>query len=137
MSNTVHGRLIGALSLLPVCLGVLADSARAGPAHAATPPVSAFDGQWVIDATTSSFLCPVKRKRLVAIVHDGQVAKLSGLPGTASGRVGPDGDVAINLRVFSVTATVRGKLIGGAGAGDWSANTMICGRGDWRAHAGQ
>jgi hypothetical protein len=136
MINALQRRLIGALSFVPIGLGVLADPAAAGPARAATPPASAFDGQWVIDATTSSFFCPVKSKRLVAIVHGGEVAKLSGLPGTASGRVGPAGDVAINLRVFGVTATVRGKLIGAAGAGDWSANSVICGRGDWRAHAG-
>jgi hypothetical protein len=136
MFDLMERRPASALALVPIAVAALASPAHADPARAATPPVSAFDGQWVIDATTTSFLCPVRSKRLVAILHGGQVAKFSGLPGEASGRVGHNGDVTINLRVYGVTATVRGRLIGAAGAGDWSANSMLCARGDWRAHAG-
>jgi hypothetical protein len=134
MHEATHRRLLaGTLALVPV---VLASPAAADPARAATPPSSPFDGQWVIDATTSSFFCPVKSKRLVAIVQGGQVTRLTGLPATASGQIARDGGVSINLKVFSVTATVRGRMIGASGAGDWSANSMLCGQGDWRAHAG-
>lgn len=114
-------------------LAALAGPARAGPAKAAVGPKSGFDGQWVIDATTSSFFCPVKSKRIVALVQGGQVARMTGLPGKASGKVGDDGAVVFSLSVFGVTATVRGRLAGGFGAGDWSSNSIICARGDWRA----
>ncbi|PPD45339.1 MAG: hypothetical protein CTY15_04505 [Methylocystis sp.] len=107
--------------------------AQAGPAKAAVPPKPGFDGEWVIDARTSSFFCPVKSRRMVATVRGGQVARLTGLPGTATGHVEEDGSVSITLKVYTVTATVRGRLTGGAGAGDWSSNSMLCARGDWRA----
>lgn len=116
---------------------LLASPAQADPARAAIPPnapaKAIYDGQWIIDATTSSFFCPVKRKRLTAVMQGGQVVKLTGLPGKASGRVGDDGAVSINLYAFGVTATVRGRLTGAGGAGDWSSNSILCARGDWRA----
>ena len=63
----------------------------------------------------------------------GTVVKLAGLPGTATGRVADNGAVSVNLKVFGVTATVRGRLTGGVGAGDWSSNSAICAKGGWRA----
>lgn len=135
MFDATPKRLVGALVL--VGLETQASSAQAGSALAATPPSTPFDGQWIIEATTSSFFCPVKRKQLVAIVHGGRVTKLAGFPASALGQIGPDGGVSINLKVYSVTAAIRGKMSGQSGAGDWSANSMLCARGDWRAaHAG-
>lgn len=116
-----------------ILVAVLAHPAEAGPAKAAISPRAGFDGQWVIDATTSSFFCPVKSKRLVALMQGGHIVRLTGLPGTATGGVGPDGAVSMSLRAFGVTATVRGRLTGGVGAGDWSSNSMICAKGGWRA----
>ncbi len=120
------------------CAGVvfftaLAHPAQARSAKAAVPPKSGFDGQWVIDATTSSFFCPVKRKRLLVVMQGGRVAAFSGLPAAATGGVDNDGAVSISLKVFGVSATVRGRLTGGVGAGDWSSNSFICAKGGWRA----
>ncbi|WP_363348358.1 hypothetical protein [Methylocystis echinoides] len=114
-------------------LAALAHPAQAGPAKAAVAPRAGFDGQWVIHATAANFFCPVKSTRLVAVMQGGQVVKLAGLPGTATGRVADNGAVSVNLKVFGVTATVRGRLTGGVGAGDWSSNSAICAKGGWRA----
>ena len=73
---------------------------------------------------------PVKRKKLVAIVHGERVTKLTGFPASASGNRAGRGRV---VEVFSVTAAIRGKMSGQSGAGDWSANNMLCARGAWRA----
>ncbi|WP_424362400.1 hypothetical protein [Methylocystis parvus] len=96
-----------------------------------------YDGVWTIDATTSSFFCPVKSKRLWAVVQGGRVMKLTGLPAAASGQIGPDGAVSFILKLFGVTATVNGRMNGGSGAGGWSSNSFICARGDWRASSGK
>jgi hypothetical protein len=106
--------------------------APASPARAAASP-PAYDGVWIIDATTSSFFCPIKSKRIVAFVRDGQVTKLTGIPAAASGRIGPDGVVSFILKLLGVTATVTGQMNGGSGAGGWSSNSILCARGDWRA----
>ncbi len=116
-----------------ILVAALAPPAQAGRARAAVSPRGGFDGQWIIDATTSSFFCPVKSKRLVAVMQGGQIVRLTGLPGTATGAVGPDGAVSMSLRVLGVTATAHGRLTGGVGAGDWSSNNMICAKGGWRA----
>lgn len=96
-----------------------------------------YDGVWTIDATTSSFFCPVKRKRLWAVVQGGRVTKFTGLPAAASGQIASDGAVAFILKLFGVTATVNGRMNGGSGAGDWSSNSFLCARGDWRAYTGK
>ncbi|WP_330082528.1 hypothetical protein [Methylocystis iwaonis] len=53
-------RLLGALVLIG--LEAQACPAQGGSALAATPPSTPFDVRWIIDATTSSFVCPVERK---------------------------------------------------------------------------
>ncbi len=121
------------IALGAILIAALAQPAQAGSAKAAISPRSGFDGQWVIDATTSSFFCPVKRKRLIAFMQGGQIVRLTGLPATATGSVGDDGAVSMSLKAFGVTAMVRGRLTGGVGAGDWSSNSMICAKGGWRA----
>lgn len=109
------------------------------PAAALAKPAATpgYDGVWTIDATTSSFFCPVKSKRLWAVVQGGRVTKLTGLPAAASGQIGPDGAVSFILKLFGVTATVNGRMNGGSGAGDWSSNSFLCARGDWRASSGK
>lgn len=94
-----------------------------------------YDGRWVIDATTSSFFCPVKSKQLVATVLGGKVVKLTGLPGAVTGSVDKGGGVTINIRLYGVTARVRGSVNGATGAGDWSADSIICGQGQWSGRA--
>lgn len=125
------------VDLVLVDPGVAASTpSRAGPSRAAAPvqsPTSGYDGVWTIDVSSSSFFCPVRSKRLKAEVRGGQVRRLTGLPATASGQIGPDGAVTFILKLFGVTATVRGTATAGAGTGDWSSNSILCPRGDWRA----
>jgi len=95
-----------------------------------------FDGQWSINATATSALCPVKSKMLVAFVRGGAVSRLSGLPGaTAAGGVAGDGAVALSVRVLGHTAQARGRVLGAWGEGVWSSDSLLCGQGNWRAHA--
>lgn len=116
---------------------VSAEVATAKQARAAIPTGqrAGYDGQWIIDASTSSFFCPVKRKQLVATVHGGRVVRLSGLPGAVTGSVDKDGGIQIHIRLYGVTAQVHGRVNGATGAGEWSANSMICGKGQWSATA--
>lgn len=111
-----------------VALGMVETPALAGPA---------FEGRWYIEASCSSFFCPIKHKRLIAHVHDGQIARIEGLPGAAKGVVNPDGGVAISIRVFNVTAHIWGRINPAGGGGDWSSDSAICSRGAWRAVAGR
>lgn len=131
----MRGRALRCFYTVVVLIGaaLCAAPAPAEPAHAATPP---FDGQWIIDATAAGFFCPVKKKRFVALVQGGRLLKLSGLPGSADGAVTPEGEVSISVKVYGVAASVRGRLTGSDGAGDWSSNSMLCAKGGWRAHAG-
>jgi len=127
-------RLAGVAALLAVVpqLAAFADS-RPAPAGAS------FDGKWAIEASTRNFFCPVKSKQLTALVVGGKVVGLWGLPGnpTASGTVTDDGAVTIQVRIASldVTATIHGKVAGKAGQGAWSANSILCSNGIWRAAA--
>ncbi len=109
-----------------------APPAVADPAQAAAPPQN-HDGVWIIDATTPGFPCPAKSKRVWAQVNDGRVTKFAGLPGTVAGEIAPDGAVSFTLKAYGVTAKVRGKMNAQTGAGDWSSNSLLCTRGDWRA----
>lgn len=121
-------------ALLLALIAICPNHAAAKDAKAAIAPrAGGYDGQWVIDATTSSFFCPVKRKQLVATVQGGRVVRLTGLPGSVDGTVDHDGGVTINIRVYGVNALVRGRIGGAGGAGDWSANSMICSKGQWSA----
>jgi hypothetical protein len=121
---------LGALFAIVAVLA-LARSADFVPARAAAAPTG-FDGIWIIDASASSLFCPVSRKKLVALVQGGGVTKVAVWPD-------PTGGVALVLKLerFGVVATVRGRLLArGAVVGDWSSNSVLCARGDWRAHAG-
>ncbi len=98
-------------SLIALAAGALVAlapaSAGAEQAKAATPPVVYKDGPWVIAARCYSFLCPVKQKQLIAHVHGGRVERLEGLPGTATGQVGPGGMVTITVNAFGVVGHVQ------------------------------
>ncbi len=97
---------------------------------------SAYDGRWIIDATAGG-LCPVRSKQLTADVRGGRLLRLGGLPSTtASGGVSPSGDLSIRMRTLGTDVHVHGHLQGpSAGAGDWSADSVICSGGSWSAHA--
>ena len=122
------------VALLAVMLAALVPAnASAEPAKAATSSVAYKDGLWVIAARCHSFLCPVKQKQLIAHVHGGRVERLEGLPGTATGQVGPGGMVTITVNAFGIVGHVQGRVDSGGGAGVWSSNSIICSRGDWLA----
>ncbi len=126
------GGVIGLLSC--VCLLVCAASASPSTTTAGLSP---FDGDWIIDATSSAMFCPIRTKQLVAVVQGGRITKLTGLPSAkATGAVRPDGAISVQLRTLGHTATISGKLLGpSAGEGAWSADSLICSGGTWRAHA--
>lgn len=115
----------------------LSDAAHAAPANAAVlpgqPPEMAYDGVWIIDATTSG-LCLSKGKRIFAQLNSGKVSKFAGLPGAFSGGVTPDGAVSFVLKAYGFTATVRGKMGLEKGAGEWSSNSPVCARGAWSGY---
>jgi hypothetical protein len=101
-----------------------------------TAPAASYDGTWIIDATTSSFFCPVKSKQLVAVVHGGRVMSVTGLPNAkASGAVDRNGAVTMDLQTLGQTARIHGKVQGAAGAGAWTADSFLCSQGSWTAHA--
>lgn len=133
-SDSRYTRAAGTALALLVLAGV---SAFAEPQPA--PAGASFDGKWAIQASTKNFFCPVKTKQLTALVVGGKVVGLWGLPGnpTASGTVTDDGAVTIQVRIASldVNATIHGKVAGKAGQGGWSANSILCSNGTWRAAA--
>lgn len=112
----------------------LAEPARAAVAAVAGP--AQFDGVWTIDASTTSFFCPLKRKQLFALVRDGALQQFTGLPGVrAAGHVDHAGAVTMNVFVLGHVAQIQGRLTGRAGEGAWSSNSSICAQGNWRAWA--
>ncbi len=115
----------GALGAALVALGASATGAS-------TP----FDGKWLIDATTTGALCPVRSKRLGALIASGKVAKMVGLPSPkAVGFVDSSGAVTIEIKALGVTAYVQGRIVGKTGQGEWSSNSFLCPGGGWRAAA--
>jgi hypothetical protein len=102
----------------------------------ATGASTPFDGKWLIDATTTGTLCPVRSKRLGALIAGGRFAKIVGLPSPhAVGFVDSSGAVTIEIKSFGVTAQVKGKIVGKIGQGEWSSNSFLCPGGAWRASA--
>ena len=102
----------------------------------ATGSSTPFDGTWIIDATASGFLCPVRSKRLGMLIASGRVTKILGLPSPkAVGFVDSSGAVTIEVKSLGVTAHVEGKFVGKTGQGEWSSNSFLCPAGGWRAAA--
>ena len=103
---------------------------------AATGASTPYDGKWLIEATASGALCPVRSKRLGVLVAAGKVAKMVGLPSPqAVGFVDSSGAVTIEVKSLGVTAQVKGKIVGKTGQGEWSSNSFLCPGGGWRAGA--
>jgi hypothetical protein len=115
-------------------------AAGLGLAVAATQPAAGlgpYDGKWTVDASTSSMLCPVRQKQFTAIVLGGKVLQIWGLPGNPSGSgvVQPNGGVAmqVHIKLLGVTAHINGKVNGKTAEGAWSADSILCPKGSWRA----
>jgi len=124
-SRTQTAVVFGGLGAALVALGASATGAS-------TP----FDGKWLIDATTTGALCPVRSKRLGALIAGGRFAKIVGLPSPqVSGFVDSSGAVTIEVRSLGVTAHVKGRIVEKTGQGEWSSNSFLCPGGGWRAAA--
>lgn len=120
-------------------MALLLAQAAAAPSRAAAEQVGSggarFDGQWTIDASVSSFFCPIREKQLTAVVHGGIVTRLTGLPGVrASGVVDGRGGVTLSLETLGHNAHIQGNLHGRSGEGGWSSDSRLCAQGAWRAH---
>ena len=116
---------VGAVGAVLLALG-------ASAAGSSTP----FDGKWLIDATATGALCPLRSKRMGALIASGKVAKMVGLPSPkAVGFVNSSGAITIEINSFGVTAHVKGRLDGKSGQGEWSSNSVLCPSGLWRAAA--
>ncbi|ARN83149.1 hypothetical protein [Methylocystis bryophila] len=124
-SRAQMAAVIGALGAAAVALGA-----------SATGSSTPFDGKWIIDATATGALCPVRSKRLGALVTSGRFTKIVGLPSPqTSGFVDSSGAVTIEIKTLGVTAHVKGNLVGKTGQGEWSSNSFLCPGGGWRAAA--
>jgi hypothetical protein len=124
-SRTQQAAFFGALGATLVALGA---SATGAP----TP----YDGKWLIEATASGMLCPIRSKRLGALVAGGRVTKMVGIPSPQTvGFVDSSGAVTIEVRSFGVTAHIKGRIVGKTGQGEWSSNSFLCPGGGWRAAA--
>jgi hypothetical protein len=124
-SRTRKAAAFGALGAALVALGA-----------SATGSSTPFDGKWIIDATASGFLCPVRSKRLGALIAGGRFTKIVGLPSPRTvGFVDSSGAVTIEVKSLGVTAHVKGKIVGKTGEGEWSSNSFLCPGGGWRAAA--
>jgi len=120
-------------SIKAVAIGVVGAALGALGAAATGSP---YDGKWIIDATASGGLCPVRSKRLGALVSAGRVMKILGLPSPQTvGFVDSSGVVTIEVKTLGVTAHVKGKMDGKTGQGEWSSNSFFCPGGGWRAAA--
>ncbi|HTO79640.1 MAG TPA: hypothetical protein VMJ31_07685 [Methylocystis sp.] len=103
-------------------------------AASATGSSTPFDGKWIIDATATGVLCPVRSKRLGALVASGRFTKILGLPSPqTAGFVDSSGAVTIEIKTLGVTAHVKGNFVGKTGQGEWSSNSFLCPGGGWRA----
>jgi hypothetical protein len=124
-SRTHKAAAFGALGAALVAFGA-----------AATGSSTPFDGKWLIDASTRGALCPVRSKRLGALIAGGRFAKIVGLPSPkAAGFVDSAGAVTIEIKALGVTAHVQGRIVGKTGQGEWSSNSFLCPGGAWRAAA--
>jgi hypothetical protein len=107
-----------------------------GAAFAQGP--SDFDGVWVIDATVTGGLCPVRKKQLYFALQNARIVKLVGIPNPRyAGKIEADGQALFILKTLGATAQVAGKIGASNGAGSWASDSVLCPRGDWRAHKAQ
>jgi hypothetical protein len=112
---------------------VLASSLAVGiPASASAKPVT-YDGTWSVRFVTESGACDSSYDYTVAI-QSGAVRPVGSAPARISGGVGPDGQVALDIRHMLATADASGRLqaTAGSGSGKWRVSTLGC-TGRWMA----
>ncbi len=93
-----------------------------------------FDGTWSVQLVTESGLCEAQYSYTLA-VRDGQVRPIANASSNAAavtGRVGPAGDVGLNVATAAANASASGQLQARSGTGKWRVSGGLC-TGRWTA----
>jgi hypothetical protein len=92
------------------------------------------DGTWSVRMVTDAGLCDSTYSYSIAI-ENGNVRYLlapGDSPTTVSGRIGPDGGVALDIRRSIAKVDATGRLDGKSGSGTWKLGMLGC-TGRWTA----
>ena len=120
--------MMPAIRFAALALGLTAaGSALAGP-------VERHNGTWSVRMVTDSGVCDASYNYAIAI-QDGSVRYLQApgdSPTTVSGRVGPDGNVNLDIRRSIAKVDANGRLNGKSGSGTWQLGMLGC-SGRWTA----
>jgi hypothetical protein len=108
-----------------------------GLSLAAASPASAqslHDGTWSVRMVTDSGSCDASYSYSVAVTN-GQVRPIRTADAASTvvnGQIGPDGDVALDIRRSIAQASAQGRVKGKSGSGTWRLNMLGC-QGRWTA----
>jgi hypothetical protein len=97
-------------------------------------PAARHDGTWSVSMVTVSGLCDASYNYSIAI-ENGNVRYLQApgdSPTTVSGRIGPDGNVDLDIRRSIAKVDAEGRLNGKSGSGTWRLGMLGC-EGRWNA----
>lgn len=97
-------------------------------------PAARHDGTWSVIMVTDSGVCDASYNYSIAI-ENGNVRYLQApgdSPTTVSGRIGPDGNVALDIRRSIAKVDAEGRLNGKSGSGTWRLGMLGC-EGRWNA----
>jgi hypothetical protein len=97
-------------------------------------PAARHDGTWSVSMVTVSGLCDASYNYSIAI-ENGNVRYLQApgdSPTTVSGRIGPDGNVDLDIRRSVAKVDAEGRLNGKSGSGTWKLGMLGC-EGRWNA----
>lgn len=101
-------------------------------AMAAGSKPGGFNGVWSVQLVTESGICD-RSLNYAIVVDKGQVRPVQASDATVTGRIGPDGNVAIGVHRAMAKADVSGRLQANSGAGVWQVAAIGC-SGRWTAH---
>ncbi len=97
-------------------------------------PAARHDGTWSVSMVTDSGVCDASYNYSIAI-ENGSVRYLQApgdSPTTVSGRIGPDGNVDLDIRRSIAKVDAQGRLNGKSGSGTWTLGMLGC-SGRWNA----
>jgi hypothetical protein len=89
------------------------------PADARTPAARSFDGAWSVVVVTDSGTCD-RAYRYGVQISNGRISYEGGSGVDIFGRVGPRGQVSVQVRQGDQQATGAGRLSQASGEGRWS-----------------
>ncbi len=113
------------LSAIAFGLSLVAASSASAQPH---------DGTWSVRMVTDAGSCDPSYSYSVAVTN-GQFRQLQAAgdaPTTVNGQIGPDGNVALDIRRSIAQASAYGRLGGKSGSGTWRLNMLGC-QGRWTA----